>query len=427
MTSRTLAQWLSRLETLHPAEIDLGLDRVSSVARTLDILDWQQPVVSVAGTNGKGSTIGVMESVLLAAGKKPGAYTSPHLLRFNERIRVGGVEVPDSEIVVAFEQIEEARGDVSLTYFEFATLAALLVFRECEPDVVLLEVGLGGRLDAVNIIDGDVAVITAVDLDHQEWLGTDRNTIAREKAGIMRTGRPVVIADRHPPDSLSDCAREVGAAPVLSLGREFDFKQQGQEWEGQLQSLQGERFSVPVQAQGSVLPDNICAALQALMLIGEELSPAHINAGLASVVVPGRRQPLQIADRQYLLDVAHNPASVNKLLEYIAITYCNKKVFCLFSTMADKDVRGMVKAAASAFSGWYVAGQPQRSRAADPAQLAGILREEGEKVSAVCRDIPEALNMARPTMAAGDCLVIFGSFFTVAEALPLLQDLGGKI
>ena len=221
MNKASLTQWLQRLETVHPMEIDLGLERVLTVAHTLQLLPLKQPVVTVAGTNGKGSTVAVMEALISEAGYRVGVFTSPHLLRFNERIRVAGVDASDAEIVHAFDLIDQARGAISLTYFEFAALAALLIFEASELDYVVLEVGLGGRLDAVNIVDASVAVITSIDLDHQGWLGNSRGEISREKAGILRRGCPVVIADANPPPELLDCVVDAAASPALYLGREF--------------------------------------------------------------------------------------------------------------------------------------------------------------------------------------------------------------
>ena len=233
MSNASLEQWLQRLETIHPTEVELGLTRIATVARALQLLPVPQPVITVAGTNGKGSTVAVLEALLKASGYRTGVFTSPHLLRFNERIRVDGDEAPDAEIIDAFVAIDAARGDVSLTYFEFAALAALLVFRARGVDIVVLEVGLGGRLDAVNIVDPSVAVITSIDLDHQGWLGESRGEIAREKAGILRHAVPAVIADPNPPPELLHCITKVGARPALFLERSLHWPAQtgsGRPW-----------------------------------------------------------------------------------------------------------------------------------------------------------------------------------------------------
>ena len=219
MVKTALGQWLERLETLHPNAIDLGLERVARVARALGLLPLAQPVITVAGTNGKGSTVAVLEAIIAEAGLVSGSFTSPHLLRFNERIRIGGAEAGDDEIVAAFAAVDRARGEVGLTYFEFAALAALLVFRARRPDIVVLEVGLGGRLDAVNIVDPSVSVITSIDLDHQQWLGHSRGAIAVEKAGIVRRDRPLVIGDPNPPSELLAAAVEGASQFLLTLDR----------------------------------------------------------------------------------------------------------------------------------------------------------------------------------------------------------------
>ena len=271
MNSGSLTQWLQRLEGLHPSEIDLGLERVSRVASRLGLLEPSCTVVTVAGTNGKGSTVAVLEALLAEEGRLTGVYTSPHFLRFNERIRVGGREAPDGEIVGAFEQVEKARGDTSLTYFEFATLAALLIFRDRHCEVAVLEVGLGGRLDAVNILNADVAVITRVDLDHQQWLGDNRDDIGREKAAIARTGRPVVIADPDPPAALLAYLEEIGADPVLRIGHEFSVRAADPGfWTATVSERQGESQALGPQAIGGLLPENIVAGLQALLPLSHQ-------------------------------------------------------------------------------------------------------------------------------------------------------------
>ncbi|MEM1154962.1 MAG: Mur ligase family protein, partial [Pseudomonadota bacterium] len=241
----SLNDWLSLLETLHPNPIDLGLERVSAVANRLSLLPTAAPVITVAGTNGKGSTVAVIEALLTESGMRTGLFTSPHLLRYNERIRVGCEEATDEEIVAAFMAIEAARGDISLTYFEFSALAALEVCRARDVDVMILEVGLGGRLDAVNIVDAQVAAITRIDLDHQQWLGDTREAIAVEKAGIMRSDAAVVIGDPDPPASLLDCARSVGATPIRCIGDAFGIALEGEQWQGRLCGAAGETLTLP--------------------------------------------------------------------------------------------------------------------------------------------------------------------------------------
>ncbi len=420
MTDSSLAQWLEHLESLHPREMELGLARVSSVASSLDLLDPHAPVVTVAGTNGKGSTVAVLESLLLQAGLRVGCFTSPHFLHFNERIRIDGEAIPDAEIVSAFEQIEAARGDTSLTYYEYSTLAALLVFRACRADVLLLEVGLGGRLDASNIVDPDIAVITSIDLDHQQWLGDTRGLIALEKAGIMRPGVPVVIADPDPPRELHDRAGEL-ACSVYALGSAFGAEEGARDWRGWVTAADGERHALPALPTGSLLPANVCAAVQAAMLLQRCPRGEALVEAVTRVRLTGRRQLEEIGPRRYLLDVAHNPASVDKLLQYSSISDCNGRVIALFSAMKDKAVDEMVKLAAMRFDAWFLADQPGNDRAMPAQEIADLLREQGQSVISVSRNLTQALRRAQGVMAPADLLVIFGSFYTVAAALPLLE------
>lgn len=421
MNKTSLAGWLARLETLHPNPIDLGLERVAAVAGKLGLLPVRRPVITVAGTNGKGSTVAVLESILGQAGQIAGVYTSPHLLRFNERIRVGGVEAGDDEIVAAFSAIDNARGETSLTYFEFATLAALLVFQSRSVDVLVLEVGLGGRLDAVNIVDPTVAVITRIDLDHQSWLGEDRGSIAREKAGIMRPGIPVVIGDPEPPPELLDSAAVVGAVPVLRLGSEFAFEREPGSWRGTLQGADGRVRRLPALPEGPLMPANICSALQAAVLAGCEFSDRQIGNAVTQARPRGRCETHWLAGREYVFDVAHNPAAVYNLLEYLNATSCKGKTFAVFSVMGDKDIRAMIQAASGRFDAWFLADQEANPRAARAADVAAVLHAEEQVTVNVSRNLRQAFHRATELMAEGDRLVVFGSFYTVAELLPLLD------
>ncbi len=427
MADTALESWLARLETLHPRAMELGLERVATVADALGLRPVNAPVITVAGTNGKGSTVAVLEALAAAAGVSAGVYTSPHLLRFNERIRVAGAEVPDADIVAAFEAIEAARGAVSLTYFEFATLAALLVFRRRQVSLLVLEVGLGGRLDAVNIIDPDVAVITSIDLDHQEWLGVSRAAIAPEKAGILRGGRPAVIADPAPPPELAACAAAVGAGPVLWLGSDFGAEPRAGGWTGWVAAAGGGRRPLPELPDGPLLPANVVAALQAALLAGIAVDDVALAATVASARLRGRREVHRLpGGAEVFLDVAHNPAAVKKMVEYLNITTCNKRNVAIFSAMADKDLAGMVRAAGDAIQAWFVADQPRNPRAATAAALADVLRREGQGGVTTCGDLLQAYRTARAGLEPGDRLVIFGSFYTVGALLPLLDaDLAG--
>jgi len=421
MSKASLEQWLQRLATIHPREIELGLERVRAVAQQLALLPVGCPVATVGGTNGKGSTVAVLEAVLMEAGYKVGTFTSPHLLRFNERIRVAGAEVADAAIVSAFEAIEAARKDISLTYFEFAALAALYVFKESNPDFIVLEVGLGGRLDAVNIVDPVVSVITSIDLDHQDWLGESRGQIAREKAGIVRASKPVIVTDPDPPTELLQCLEDIGASPVLLLGREFNITVTDGEWRAQLACVDGSQRALPTMRCGALLPENVCAGVQAALLLNIDLSDERLCRALASAAPVGRRQFRQIAGKEYILDVAHNPAAINKLLEYIFVTPCKGRTLCLFSVMADKDVQGIVNAAADRFDAWFLAEQPDNPRAAKASVVAGLLAAAGQSMISISKNLRQALRRAQNVMSAGDRLVVFGSFYTVAGVLPLLD------
>lgn len=421
MSESSLEQWLQHLETLHPREMELGLERVSRVAAALNLLKPEPPVVTVAGTNGKGSTIATLESLLAQAGKSVGCFTSPHFLRFNERIRVAGQEAASEDIVAAFEQIESARGDTSLTYFEFSTLAALLVFRAQKVEVILLEVGLGGRLDSSNIIDADIAVIASIDLDHQEWLGDTRGEIAREKAGIMRAGAPVVIVDPDPPEELLSSASEVGVSQIYLLGKDFQVESSGDKWCGWITDSSGEHQGVPEIPLGALMPANQCAALQVASLLGFYPDKAELHDVLAGVALTGRRQLETIGSYHYLLDVAHNPASVNNLLEYNALSCCNGKVIALFSAMKDKAVEEIVSLAASHFDGWFLADLPGNERAMPAHEIAEFLRQQGQGMISSSRNLTQAFRRAQSVMTDEDLMVVFGSFFTVAAVLPLLE------
>lgn len=421
MNSAPLEQWLQKLETIHPAEVELGLERVTIVAGRLQLLPVVQPLITVAGTNGKGSTVAVLEALLNEVGRTTGTYTSPHFRRFNERIKVAGVEVEDAAIIEAFSAIDEARGEISLTYFEFATLAALWIFKAVAPDFVILEVGLGGRLDAVNIADPSLAIITSIDLDHQSWLGHSRDEIAREKAGIVRAGRPVVVAEPHPPQALLDCLIEVGAAPVQFYGSDFSIEVTGSQWQGTLQNLDGtERLLGPLPMSG-LLPQNIAAAAQGLLSLGVDFTNEDLAQALEGVAVTGRRQSLRIAESEVVLDVAHNPAAVKKLVEYLSLTPCKKRVIAIFSAMSDKDIQGMADAATGYFDAWFLADQPHNDRAAKASDVAQALRKAGQGMISISKNLRQAFRRAQSIAGPGDRVVVFGSFYTVAEVLPLLE------
>ncbi|MDZ7804230.1 bifunctional tetrahydrofolate synthase/dihydrofolate synthase [Thiohalophilus sp.] len=419
MRFNTLAEWLQWQETLHPSEIELGLARVGEVFSRLCPGPLPFTVVTVAGTNGKGSSISALEAMLSAGGYRVGAYTSPHLLRYNERIRLDGKPVSDTALVEAFERVDQARGDTSLTYFEFGTLAALRIFADVTPAIVLLEVGLGGRLDAVNIVDPDVALITAIGIDHTAWLGEDRETIAGEKAGIMRPGGPVVCSDPSPPAAIVDRADKLGA-PLYRLGNEFDYHLHGDSWDWQCR--------LPVQQTLADLPRpvlggehqyrNLAGALMVLWLLREHfpLDRTRIDAGLAQMILPGRLQTIP-GDPPLLLDVAHNPDGVEQLARVLVAEPVTGRNWAIVGMMGDKNLHGALQPILSSMAGWFPVALPEVPRAASAARLEAILRELGAASVTPCSDMAQALEQARAVAAPGDRIVVFGSFYTVAEAL----------
>lgn len=411
----TLAGWLAWLETLHPSTIDLGLERVHEVRRALGLAP-AFPIITVGGTNGKGSTCAYLEAILGAAGYKTGLYTSPHLLAYNERVRIAGVDASDADLLAAFARVEAARGATSLTYFEFGTLAALEQFVAANVDVAILEVGLGGRLDAVNVFDADAAVVTAIDIDHSEYLGTTREAIGFEKAGIFRPGRPAICADPAPPQSLLDHAAAIGAN-LLRLGVDFDLT-----GDGAALAYRGPRWRVtdlprPAMA-GSVQWRNAAAALAALEALAARVpvGAAAIRQGLGSARVAGRFQV--IAKRpEIVLDVAHNPQAARALAGALGERDAAGRTLAVVGMLADKDAAGVVDALAAHVDTWFVA-TPDSPRALAAARLAEVIRERcpGAAVRAFASPA-DALDAARSAARENDRIVVFGSFYTVAAAL----------
>ncbi len=453
--SLSLASWLAELERRHPRAIELGLDRVGAVWRALGGPRPARKLLTVGGTNGKGSTVAFIEAAARALGWRVGAYTSPHLLRYNERIRIDGAEVDDAAIVAAFERIEAARGEIALTYFEFGTLAALLSMAAADLDLALLEVGLGGRLDAVNILDADVAVVTTVALDHQDWLGDTRASIAREKAGIARAGRPLLIGERDAEPALIEAAR-AAAARVYRLGIDFDC---GVEVEaGEAVDWQGVRPDAEVRTVArrwwfrgrdavtlpSALPlsgaaqwDNAVTALAALYLLAEQdaeamqtsmtaAAPAtrpafaleSAAAGLAQAQLRGRLQKLSTAP-EVRLDVGHNPHAAQALAGWLAGDGAGVVTDAVFSALSDKDLAGTVRPLLPHIRYWHLAGlDAVTSRGLDAGSLAekltGVVPAASIRLHA---DVATALSAARVEAGASGRVLVFGSFFTVAQVL----------
>ncbi|MDX1609752.1 MAG: bifunctional tetrahydrofolate synthase/dihydrofolate synthase, partial [Halofilum sp. (in: g-proteobacteria)] len=399
-----------------PTAIDLGLERVAAVAARLGVTVPRARVITVAGTNGKGSVCGLLEAMLRAAGYPAGVYTSPHLLRFNERIRIAGREADDPDLCAAFERVEAARGDTTLTYFEFGTLAAFDLFNRAGADPWVLEVGLGGRLDATNAVDADVAVVTSVGLDHVEWLGADRDRIGREKAGIGRRARPLVVGDPEPPAGLLEAATELGAV-VGRLGDDFDYTLAGDRWDwvGPDAALAG--LPLPALAGGYQVR-NAATALAALRGCGLDLPRAAIEAGLSAAVVPGRFQ-VHAGAVETILDVAHNPDAAAMLAVTLHERPCAGRTLAVIAMYGDKDAAGVIARLAPAVDGWCVAGLAgPRAREADT--LARIVEAHGLDLWLQAPDPVRAWRDARGLARPGDRLVVLGSFATVAAVAPLL-------
>ncbi len=411
MRFHTLDDWLRWQESLHPREIELGLARVRTVLERLDLARPDFTVVTVAGTNGKGSSVAMLESILHAAGYRVGAYTSPHLLRYNERIRAGGEAVSDDELCAAFARIDAARGDISLTYFEFGTLAAIDCLQRRGVEIAVLEVGLGGRLDAVNVLDADLALITPVDVDHVAWLGHDREAIGFEKAGIMRAGRPVVVSDPNPPRSVLDRAGELGA-PLALAGRDYHYQAQGDQWcwtgGGQ------RRHALPLPAlRGDFQLANAAGVLMVLARLGERfpVSQQAVRSGLLAVRLPGRFQVLPGRPVQ-ILDVAHNPHSARALAQNLARQPCAGRTRAVLGMLDDKDIAATVACLQALVDDWYLA-----TLAAPRGAPASRLREALGGAGQCFDSVPAARAAALAAAAENDRVVIFGSFYTVAAAL----------
>lgn len=429
---RSLQDWLDWQETLHPAAIDLGLDRVSEVARCLGLLPPLSKTVTVGGTNGKGSTVLALETLLLHEGKTVGSYTSPHLLKYNERIRINGKAVDDDVLVDAFERIDLARQSTSLTYFEFGTLAALWIFRQSGVDFQLLEVGLGGRLDAVNIVDADVAVVTNVSLDHQSWLGSDREAIACEKIGIYRDHASCIFGESNPPavfrDYRQNHERCFFADDDFGLKRVQGVSDQasGWCWSGRLPDSAEQTLQLP---QLSLVAPSVACALQAMLVLGFVPKPGWSHA-LAGVGLPGRFQRLLARGRHFLLDVAHNEAAVVRLVSQLEnLDHQPSSFHFVVSVLEDKDRAAMFDCfAETGFSGhWYLApvDSPRSSKANELAALLekSFLAQKRSGVDVKTFDtIAGALEAAIKASTDDAMIVVFGSFYTVTEALAFLGD-----
>ncbi|MDX8126654.1 bifunctional tetrahydrofolate synthase/dihydrofolate synthase [Methylomonas sp. OY6] len=412
----SLQAWLDWQEKLHPRPIDLGLGRVAGVYRQLNPEQKKPLTITVAGTNGKGSCVAFLEAIYRAAGYRVGAYTSPHILRYNERIRIDGVPVEDALICDAFTRIDGARGETSLSYFEFGTLAALGIFAEADLDIQLLEVGLGGRLDAVNIIDPDAAIVTTIALDHVDWLGHTEEAIGREKAGIFRAGVAAIIGDAQAPRSVVEVAEQVGAI-ALQMDSEFSYQKQRDSWEWRSADKQIDRLPAPA-FKGEHQYRNASAAIMAINTLQPLLAVSDdaIRQGLESARLAGRFQLIAGAPR-ILLDVGHNPQAVQTLINYLSEYFPEIRIHAVFAMMRDKDIAGVLNMMRDRVTTWYLAPLAN-PRAATPDMLETIFQQQGlDNVRSGFTDFTEAFQTARQNTGQDDLLLIFGSFFLVSEYL----------
>lgn len=403
-----LATWLNYLENLHSTAIELGLSRVRKVAAAMNVLKPAPTVFTVAGTNGKGTTCRVLETALMAAGFKVGVYSSPHLVRYTERVRIQGSELPDTCHTAAFATIEAAREETSLTYFEFSTLSALLLFKQQEVDVVILEVGLGGRLDATNIVDADVAIITSIALDHTDWLGPDRESIGREKAGVFRGGKPAIVGEPDMPQSIADVAVEKGAT-LLRRGVDWDYQITGAHWT--FRDTLGELSELPLPL---VPQPNAATALAALRASRLEVSEDALRIALEQATLPGRFQIVSEAPR-VILDVAHNPHAASYLAGRLAAQPGKGRVLAVVGMLHDKDIAGTLDCLALVVNGWYCAPL-EGPRGASAEQLIQHLGQ-GRQFNHVA----EAWRAALAEAAAEDTILVCGSFHTVAHVMEELD------
>lgn len=421
MRHDSLPAWLQWLETCHPREIDLGLERVNSVAQRLELSFAGVKVLTVAGTNGKGSCVALLSSLLTAAGYRTAAYTSPHLLNYNERIVIAGEAVNDGEIVAAFDRIDRARQSISLTYFEFGTLAALDIFNRHALDVIILEVGLGGRLDAVNIIDADVAVITSIAIDHQDWLGDDREKIGWEKAGIVRRGKPLVCGDLDPPESIRQAVIKAGARLYQrdEHFRVLDLPNQCWQWQGE--GLDANICQLDNLPQPVLSIDNVATALQAIELLDLPID-SSIYPMLASITLPGRFEQQLYRGHQLILDVAHNPAAARHLAGSLQQTGCSGRTFMLLAMMGDKDCAGLISELESSVDAWYLVDFKNLPRVMAASELARYIHRQTGVEPAIYPSPEEGLNAILEVMSDVDRLVVAGSFLLVADVLKLINS-----
>ncbi|HZF25450.1 MAG TPA: bifunctional tetrahydrofolate synthase/dihydrofolate synthase [Steroidobacteraceae bacterium] len=419
MRFHTLEDWLRWQETLHPSTIDLGLERVKQVAVDLGLAPFQCPVVTVGGTNGKGSCVALLEAMLTAGGYRVGTFTSPHLVQYNERIRIAGRLATDEELMESFARIEAVRGERSLTFFEFNTLAALLLFEGSSLDAVLLEVGLGGRLDAVNIVDADVALLTSVALDHCEWLGNTVEEIGREKAGIFRAGRPAALGNAVMPRSVFAAAHELGT-PLRIPGVDFSFRTQDERWEWADRETQFRDLPLPALA-GRQQPANAAAAIAVLQDLRDRLplDRGAIARGLREVRLRGRFEVLG-GDPEWILDVAHNAEAAAALADNLRARAPSGRTLAVVGILKDKDAPALIAPLLPLVDHW-IAASTTGPRGQSAAELRKRCAPRLDRHCSEAASVAEGCESARAEAQAGDRIVVYGSFQTVGPALEWLE------
>ncbi len=421
MTQRTLSEWLEYIQAQHPKTIAMGLERVRMVAERMALTKPARHVIIIGGTNGKGSTVAFVEAIARAAGWRVGAYTSPHLLRYNERVRIDGADADDAALVEAFAAVEAARADTRLTYFEYATLAALWLFARSDLDLAVLEVGLGGRLDAVNIVDPDVAVITTVDLDHQDWLGDTIEAIGAEKAGIARAWKPLVIGDDDPPSSVLGHAYAIGASAVR-IGCDFFFERDENDCERWRWREIGCELALPMpQLLAPVQLRNAAVAIAALRALPVDLPQAAFVDGVREARIAARLQRFERDGVEIVVDVGHNPQAARALAAWLEATPVAGPTHAVFAALGDKDIVGVVAALAGVIDRWWLAGlEDAGPRGLEVDAFAEGLAGTAAAAGARSTSVAEALAAARREAPAGARILVFGSFHTAAAALDAL-------
>jgi len=413
----TLEGWLEWLETLHPKKIDLSLSRVREVLSAMGLERPPYRIITIGGTNGKGSCVAMLESIYRQGGYRVGAFTSPHLWRFNERLRLDGREASDAELIEIFQMIDAARGDVTLSYFEYSAVAAVAWFAAEEVQIALLEVGLGGRLDAVNALEPDASLIVSIDLDHQDWLGETRAEIALEKAGILRRARPAIVADRDPPATMLKYAQDLGTT-LRIIGRDFDYEVlPNRRWRYRAAAWESPELPVPPFG-GRVQLGNVAACAAVLQSLRTDLpvTDAALARGIEQARASARMESRQLDGVEWIFDVAHNPAAASALGDDLARRRKPARTIAVFAAMADKDVAGLIDPFIAVVDQWIVTRADSERGASEELLLELLLERHARNVSAQ-PFVAEACRNARDLAVAGDRVLVFGSFYTVGPAM----------